>query len=153
MTMLLGWHPSFAAKLEEVLPHGLVDLVLRDDLVRYCPWVAPSNAEKKVLRIAEYIQARSFHATHLRSLKVRLTSAKRSLVHSVGALNIATTGRGSKTSLTRGKKSETYGWQFEQTQPTLASPTTACHAARTDSVFRPMSPLFESCWSSDVNFF
>jgi hypothetical protein len=152
MTMLLGWHPNFAAKLEEVLPHGIVDLTLRDDLVRYCPWVAPSNAEKKVMRIAEYIQGRSFHATHLQSLKVRLTSAKRSLVHSVGALNITSTGRGSKTSLTRGKKSETYGWQFEKAQPTPASPTNACHTARKDSVFRPMPPLFESCWP-DANFF
>jgi hypothetical protein len=152
MTMLLGWHPNFAAKLEEVLPHGIVNLTLRDDLVRYCPWVAPSNAEKKVMRIAEYIQGRSFHATHLQSLKVRLTSAKRSLVHSVGALNIATTGRGSETSLTRGKKSETYGWHFKQAHPTPTSPTTTCHTGRKDSVFRPMSPLFESCWP-DANFF
>ncbi|KAJ4378988.1 hypothetical protein N0V86_005865 [Didymella sp. IMI 355093] len=152
MTMLLGWHPDFAAKLEEVLPPGIIDLTLRDDLVRYCPWVAPSNAEKKVMRIAEYIQGRLFHATHLQSLKVRLTSAKRSLVHSVGALNISTTGRGSKTSLTRGKKSETYGWWFEKAPPTPTSLTTSGHTARKDSVFRPMSPLFESC-SPDANFF
>ncbi|KAF3041512.1 hypothetical protein E8E12_003980 [Didymella heteroderae] len=152
MTMLLGWYPNFAARLEEVLPHGIVHLTLRDDLVRYCPWVAPSNAEKKVMRIAEYIQGRAFHAAHLQSLKVRLTSAKRSLVHSVGALNISTTGRGSTTSLTRGKKSETYGWQFEMAKPTLTSPTTVCHTARKDSVFRPMSPLSESCWP-DANFF
>lgn len=152
MTMLLGWHPNFAAKLEEVLPHGIVDLTLRDDLVRYCPWVAPFNAEKKVMRIAEYIQGRSFHATHLQSLKVRLTSAKRSLVHSIGALNISTTGRGSQTSLTRGKKSETYGWQFEKATPTPTSPSTACLTARKDSAFRPMSPLFESSWP-DANFF
>lgn len=152
MTMLLGWHPNFAAKLEEVLPHGIVDLTLRDDLVRYCPWVAPSNAEKKVMRIAEYIQDRSFHAAQLQSLKVRLTSGKRSLVHSVGALNISTTGRGNNTSLTRGKKSETYGWKFKKVHPTPTSPTTACSTARKDSVFRPMSPLFESC-RPDANFF
>lgn len=152
LIMLLGWYPNFAAKLEEVLPHGIVDLTLRDDLVSYCPWVAPSNAEKKVTRIAEYIQGRSFHATHLQSLKVRLTSAKRSLVHSVRALNISTTGRGSNTSLTRGKKSETYGWQFEKVQPVVTRPTASCHKARKDSVFRPMSPLFESSWP-DTYFF
>jgi hypothetical protein len=151
MTMLLGWHPSFAPKLDEVLPQGIVDLTLRDDLVRYCPWVAPSNASKKVLRIAEYIQARAFHAPHLQSLRVRLTSAKRSLVHAVGALNIATTARGSRTSLARGKKSETYGWRFDKAPPALASATSSGHAARKDSVFRPMSPLFEAC-SPDANF-
>lgn len=143
MTMLLGWHPGFAAKLEEVLPHGIEDLTLRDDLVCYCPWVAPSNAEKKVMRIAEYIQGRTFHATHLKSLKVRLTSAKRSLVHSVGALNISTTARGSNTSLTRGKKSETYCWQFENVDSIAKYPINDCYTARKDSAFRPMSPLFE----------
>ncbi|KAF2633157.1 hypothetical protein BU25DRAFT_416431 [Macroventuria anomochaeta] len=152
MTMLLGWYPNFAAKLEEVLPHGIVDLTLRDDLVRYCPWVAPPNAEKKVMRIGEYIKGRASHATQLESLKVRLTSAKRSLVHSVGALNVSTSGRGSNTSLVRGKKSETYGWRFEKAQSVVASPTTPCHTARMDSVFRPMSPLFESCWP-EANFF
>ncbi|KAJ8110136.1 hypothetical protein OPT61_g6938 [Boeremia exigua] len=150
MTMLLGWYPNFAAKLEEVLPHGLVDLTLRDDLVRYCPWVAPINAEKKVVRIAEYIQGRAFHATQLESLKVRLTSAKRSLAHSVSALSESTSGRGSNTSLVRGKKSETYGWRFEQTIPIMMN---SYHVVtRKDSVFRPMSPLFESCLS-EANFF
>ncbi|KAH6642769.1 hypothetical protein C7974DRAFT_108257 [Boeremia exigua] len=152
MTMLLGWYPNFAAKLEEVLPHGIVDITLRDDLVRYCPWVAPSNAENKVVRIAEYIQGRAFHATQLESLKVRLTSAKRSLVHSIGALSMSTSGRGSHTGLVRGKKSETYGWRFENTKPAATSPTALCHVTRKDSVFRPMSPLFESCWS-ETNFF
>lgn len=152
MTMLLGWHPDFAAKLEEVLPHGIMDLTLRDDLIRYCPWVAPSNAEKKVTRIAEYIQGRAFHATQLESLKIRLTSAKRSLVHSVGALNISTTGRGSETTLVRGKKSETYGWRFKKAELPVADSTFAYHAARKDSGFRPMSPLFES-YCSGANFF
>ena len=152
MIMLLGWYPNFAAKLEEVLPHGIVDLTLRDDLIRYCPWVAPLNAEKKVVRIGEYIQGRALHATHLQSLKVRLTSAKRCLVHSVGALNISTSGRGSITSLVRGKKSETYGWRFEKVPSVIASPTTSCHTARKDSVFRPMSPLSDTCWS-ESNFF
>jgi hypothetical protein len=153
ITMLLGWHPNFAAKLEEVLPHGLTDLVLRDDLVRYCPWVAPSNAQKKVLRIAEYIQGRAFHATQLTALKVRLTSAKCSLRDAVRALNTATTGKGSETSVLRGKKSETYAWRFEKARAGIASPTGVCHAvARKDSVFRPMTPLFESCWP-EANFF
>ena len=152
MTMLLGWYPNFAANLEEVLPHGIVHITLRDDLVRYCPWVAPSNAEKKVIRIAEYIKGRTFHAANLETIKVRLTSAKRSLVTSVSALSISTTGRGSYTSLVRGKKSETYGWRFEKEQPAAESPIGSCHTARKDSVFRPMSPLFESCLTEE-NFF
>ncbi|KAJ4343100.1 hypothetical protein N0V95_006770 [Ascochyta clinopodiicola] len=152
MIMLLGWHPDFAAKLEEVLPHGLAELTLRDDLVRYCPWVAPVNAERKVGRIAEYIQGRAFHATRLESLRVRLTSAKRSLGQAVGALSLSTTGRGSCTSLVRGKKSETYGWRFEKVGSATTSPVAVSHTARKDSVFRPMSPLFETCWS-EVSFF
>ena len=152
MIMLLGWYPNFAAKLEEVLPHGIVHITLRDDLVRYCPWVAPSNAENKVIRISEYIKGRTFHATNLESLKVRLTSAKRSLVTSISALSISTTGRGSYTNLVRGKKSETYGWRFEKVQPVATSPTGSSHTARKDSVFRPMSPLFESSWT-EANFF
>lgn len=152
MTMLLGWYPNFAAKLEEVLPHGIVDITLRDDLVRYCPWVAPMNAEKKVVRIAEFLQGRAFHATQLESLKVRLTSAKRSLGHSIEALSLSTSGRGSTTSLVRGKKSETYGWRFEKAHPVVTSPTTPYHGTRKDSVFRPMSPLFESCWPEGTFF-
>lgn len=152
MTMLLGWYPNFAAKLEEVLPHGIVDLTLRDDLVRYCPWVAPTNAEKKVVRIAEYLQGRAFHATQLESLKVRLTSAKRSLVQSIGSLSLLTSGRGSTTSLVRGKKSETYGWRFEKMQPVATTPTSLYPGTRKDSVFRPMSPLFESCWPEGTFF-
>ncbi|KZM25182.1 uncharacterized protein EKO05_0008481 [Ascochyta rabiei] len=145
MIMLLGWYPDFAAKLEEVLPHGIADLTLRDDLVRYCPWVAPANAERKVLRIGEYIKGRAFHATHLDSLRVRLTSAKRSLGRSVGALNLSTTGRGSCTSLVRGKKSETYGWRFEKVKSASTSPVSVSQTARKDSVFRPKSPLFKTC--------
>ncbi|XPS90591.1 hypothetical protein M3J09_000030 [Ascochyta lentis] len=152
MIMLLGWYPDFAAKLEEVLPHGVADLTLRDDLVRYCPWVAPANAEKKVSRIGEYIKGRAFHAAQLDSLRVRLTSAKRSLGCSVGALNMATTGRGSCTGLVRGKKSETYSWRFEKVPSAPTSPVEVYQAARKDSVFRPMSPLFESSWS-EANFF
>lgn len=143
MIMLLGWHPNFAARLEEVLPHGLVHLTLRDDLVRYCPWVAPLNAEKKVLRIGEYIKGRKLHATQLQSLNVRLTSAKCSLAHSVGALNTSTTGSGD-TSIIRGKKSETYGWRFLTGQSGLTSPTEPCYASRKDSAFRPLSPLLDS---------
>jgi hypothetical protein len=147
MTMLLGWYPDFAAKLEEVLPHGIVDITLRDDLVRYCPWVAPLNAEKKVMRIGEYIQRRALYATQLQSLKIRLTSAKRCLVHSVGALNVSTNGRGTITSLVRGKKSETYGWRFEKVPSVVASPTAPYRTLRKDSLFRPMSPRFETCLS------
>lgn len=154
MIMLLGWYPNFAAKLEEVLPQGLSDLTLRDDLVRYCPWVAPLNAETKVVRIAEYIQGRALHAAHLESLRVRLTSAKRSLAHSIGALSVSTCGRGSSTGLVRGKKSVTYAWRFERAHAAAVSgpTTTSYHAARKDSVFRPMSPLFESCCAEGMFF-
>ncbi|KAF1926674.1 uncharacterized protein M421DRAFT_6934 [Didymella exigua CBS 183.55] len=150
MTMLLGWYPDFAANLDEVLPHGIIHVTLRDDLVRYCPWVAPPHAAKKVSRIAAYIQDRAFHASHLRSLSVRLTSAKRSLAHAVAALNHATAGGGCTTRLARGRKSETYGWRFDK-PPSPTSSIASCSAARRrqDSVFRPPSPRFGDGWDAD----
>lgn len=161
LIMLLGWYPDFAARLEEVLPLGLADLVLRDDLVRYCPWVAPSNAEKKVLRIGSYIQDRAVHARRLQRLRVRLTSAKCSLMHAVGALNISTTASGVRTSLVRGKKSETYGWRFDTEGRDSERFDAKCrdhgllvpgNAVRTDSVLRSASLVCEEGWEEPGSF-
>lgn len=159
MTMLLGWHPAFAPALAEVLPPALARLTLRDDLVRYCPWVAPATAANKVCRIAEYVAGRATHAPRLAELGVRLTSAKCSLGPAVAALSASTNASGSATSCVRGRKSETWRWVFGGVGDW------GCGAAgkearearevrketRKDSVFRPLSPL-EVCLP-DVNFF
>lgn len=114
MIMFFGWVPRSLAKLEDVLPLSITDLTLRDDFVPFCYWSRPSSRERRIARIGKYIRDRNSHAPHLATLRVRLTSAKACLQDAVRDLSLSTSGTGLETMVLRGKKSETYCWQFEQ---------------------------------------
>jgi hypothetical protein len=79
MFMLLGWDPNFTPRFEEVLPHGIEQLTLRDDFVYFCPWGLECSAFKKTGLIGDYIAARKTHAPQLHTLKIRLRKSRNSM--------------------------------------------------------------------------
>jgi hypothetical protein len=100
-------------ELEELLPETLIVLTLRDDYLAFCSWSRPSSRERRIALIGRYIRSRKSHAPRLRSLKVRLTSAKECLRDAVQKLTLSVDEHEGKTEMLRGTKSETYCWYFE----------------------------------------
>ncbi|KAF2182855.1 hypothetical protein K469DRAFT_221841 [Zopfia rhizophila CBS 207.26] len=94
MILILGWFSDFAARLEEVLPTGIEELMLRDDFVNFCPWAVGLNCNKKIRLVGEFIEARSVHAPRLNTFKIRLRRSRKEDWLFVAVEDLMVTGKG-----------------------------------------------------------
>ncbi|KAF2878333.1 hypothetical protein BDV95DRAFT_589280 [Massariosphaeria phaeospora] len=118
LVMFLGWSPDFAARLDEVLPEHIEDVTLRDDFVRYSPWTLDVNCGQKMGRIEEYVGGRTVHASKLRTLKIKLTAAKKDhwLLEAVKDLRALIGEKGVQHWVSNELVKENYCWQFEHSE-------------------------------------
>jgi len=115
MIMFLGWAADFAAELSEVLPGGLQELTLRDDFVLHCSWATGHNCNKKIGRIAEYLEQKGVHAPQLQTFQMRLKpSAKDNtwLEDAIKDVGLPTGGSDVSYRIVNARRADVHLWRF-----------------------------------------
>lgn len=115
MVMFLGWASDFAASLSEVLPWGIRRLTLRDDFLLHCPWATGPAMNKKIGRIAEYLDKRGVHAPQLEQFAIRLKPSAKDgtwLEDAITEVSMPEAGSNVQCGVEKEKRAEIWKWTF-----------------------------------------
>ena len=76
LIVLLGWcADAVPLRLDEILPHSLHSLCLRDDLFSFCSWVTGPKCSAKFRTLGSFLEGRNAHTPHLQHFSVKVQDA------------------------------------------------------------------------------